>query len=229
MARSQVRASGKSAGTEVAEREEKELLEEMVQTLPEDDPRSAMSSLGFTRMKLDFTRDERVQMDRIKAIVDGIITRRFMDAHALMNDLFDTVRTHEVNPDTGEMMRDGFGLPVWVRTATGAPEEDWSRLTRKQREDFLFRITTQIYRWEQEKADLWGEAMYAKAMWTEEFSIEYDRSMSGTIEDRTAAANRRAAEAKYFAIFSGQISKKADGIVRSMRDLSKVLTDSLTT
>ena len=76
-------------------------------------------------------------------------------------------------------------------------------------------------------SDAWGEAMFAKAMWEETFSIGYSASVSGTIDDRTAAGRIGAAEERYFAIFMTLYSRKAEAITRSMALLGQRLKDTL--
>ena len=74
----------------------------------------------------------------------------------------------------GRVAADGIG--GWV--------EDWSALSLKQRENFLFQITTRMFAWEMAAADAWGESMYARACWEEAFSVAYDAPSVGTIDDR---------------------------------------------
>ena len=132
-----------------------------------------------------------------------------------MFDVYATVRTQAADAN-GEPQVDQFGLPLWVKTNSGGWEEDFTRLTSKAKEDFLFKITTNIFDWQQRSTDLWGEAMFAKAQWEERFAIAYDDGLSGTIDDRRARGNKDAADERYFAIFLSLMSRKAEAIVRSM-------------
>ncbi len=183
---------------------------------------------GLQRMKMEFARDDRDVMNRMEAIIDRKVFDTFQDAYAIMNNLWDVVRDLEVDQQTGEVRLDAYGFQVWAKDPiTGAYAEDWSRLGYRDRENFLFEITTRLYDWEQRKERLWTEAMFSKAIFTERFAIEYDAPMSGTIDDRNAVGNRKAAEDRYFALMTTSTSRRADAVVRTMNNLMLRLKDSL--
>jgi hypothetical protein len=219
------RASGQEAGAEEAEKAAQSLEEPIEPQLPEDRAKQ-FDFVGFSRMRLEWSQDEKTMMTRIKAAVDGAILNHFGDAYSVMNDLYDVVR-EPITDAQGTVQTDQWGMVIWARTPTGGFVEDWSRLGYAQRETFLYRITTAIFEWEQRAADLWGEAMFAKAIWQEHFAVEYDKPMSGTIEDRTAVGNMKTSEDKYFAIFLSLLSRRADAVVRAMNLLSQRLKDTM--
>ena len=100
----------------------------------------------------------------------------------------------------------------------------------KQREDFLFRITTKMFEWKQTQADLWGEAMFAKAMWEERFSDGFVNAVGSrpTVDDKTNQARAHATDERYYAIFRATVSRRADALVDSMGLISQRLKDVLT-
>lgn len=221
------RASGQSQAAEVAEEQALVLVEPLEEeVLPEERGRM-FETMGFSRVRMTWQDGADAMVARIREVVDDAILTHFTDAYSIMSDLYDVVREQEVDQATGELVTDPYGMPVHVRTPSGGYYEDWSRLTDRQREDFLFRITTSLFAWEQRAADLWGEAMFAKAVWTEAFAIGYDAPVKGTIEDRTARANVESAEDRYFAILQSLLSRKADALVRSMTLLSQRLKDTM--
>jgi hypothetical protein len=226
--RDDVRVSGKTGAAEAGEDQAKAMLEGMDNQLAEERERT-LSALSFSRMKTDWRSEDYAELALLKKLGDGILDNAFGQAYEIMFELYDVVREPEVDEQTGEIKLDRDRRPIWKRTVSGGYSEDWSRLTLKQREDFVFRISGQIFYWEQRKADLWLEAMVAKALMTERFSVGYDEVISGTIEDRTARANMRSAEDRYFAIYTGYISRKADGIVRSMEMLCRRISETLST
>lgn len=224
------RASGETPASEVAHEQATDPRTDLETPAAADldvERQQMFEALGFSRMKLDWSGDGRAMMDRIKSAVDGAILRHFADAYAVMSDVYDVVREPAVNETTGEIQRDPFGFVIWRRSPTGAYMEDWSRLSIRQREDFLYRITTALFEWEQRAADLWGEAMFAKAIWQENFATAYDKPYSGTIEDRTARGNIESSEDRYFAIFLSLLSRRADSIVRTMGLLGQRIKDTL--
>lgn len=192
-----------------------------------ESPRSKFRAVGFSRMRFDWTGDEAVIVTRAMRSVEDRIQANFRDAFQLMFELFTIVREPVVNPETGEKVVDRFGWPEWKRTVTGDFVEDWSALGRKQREDFIFTITTRLFAWEQARADAWGEAMFAKAAWEEHFANSYVAPRTGTVDDRTNHARKEAIEDRYFGIFMTLYSKKADGIVTTMGLLGQRLKDTL--
>lgn len=204
-----------------------EQAEEQVEEQVLDAERRRMfKTPGFARMRLDWEGDDRAVVQRAQSSVEGRINRLFADALGLMYDLYDVVRTPEATED-GERKVDHLGLTVWKRKPSGDFEEDWTRLTQRQKEDFLFRITTRLFDWEQRAADLWMDSMFAKAQWEESFAYAYDRPLAGTIDDRRAKGNIDSAEERYFAIYQSALSRRADAIVRTMGLLGQRLKDTL--
>lgn len=189
-------------------------------------------SPGFARMRTSWEGEDGKHLQRVQGLIERKVFETFQDALAVINDLYELVREQDEapNPLTGEMgpAFDAFGWPVWKRDPrTGAYFEDWTRLTHAERENFLFRITTSLFDWEQRAVSLWTEAMFAKAMFTEHFAIEYDAPMSGTIDDRNARGNVEAAEDRYFALMNTAVSRRADAVVRTMTNLMLRLKDTI--
>lgn len=225
-----VRASGETQSAEVtqelAERLDEPMeIEHSMPHLPEE-IRPNFRTPGFSRMRTDWAGPEGEVVRGILRSIDSQVVQIFTDAYMVMNDLFDVVRTPVTMPD-GTIVRDEHGFPMWQRTTSGDWDEDWSRLTRLQKEDFLFKITTRLFAWEQRAADSWTEAMLAKAQWEERFSIAYRAPAKGTIEDRTATGKADSSDERYWAVYAAAFSRKADSVVRVMQLLGQRLKDSL--
>lgn len=183
---------------------------------------------GFTRMRTDWHGPDKTQVDALRNIVDGRILMLFPDAFVLMADLFEIVR-EPLFDAAGEAVLDARGMTVWVRTENGAFVEDYSRLGIREREDFMFRITSNLFEWQQTRADLWGDAMFAKAQWEESFSDGFVNTPGArpTVDDKTNRARAHATDERYFAIFQTLASKKAEAVVQSMELLGQRLKDVL--
>jgi hypothetical protein len=233
------RASGKTQAEEVTEEVSAEADASIEATLddgphlPEDQPERAQETKrprfrtpGFSRMRTSWRPDDQAMMVTIHAAIEDRIMENFGDAYIVMNDLFEIVRRPEVDAN-GEVVRDRHGFAVWVRKPNGAWDEDWTRLTRADKENFLFEITTRIFAWETFAANAWAESMFAKGQWEERHAIAYAAPVDGTIEDRTAYAKADAAEERYFAIFLASYSRRADGITKTMSLLAQRLKDTL--
>lgn len=185
-------------------------------------------SPGFRRMKTEWTGDDKAQLDRVQGAIERRVFDTFTDAYVVISDLYDVIRDQEVNTETGEIKVDQFGFPIWKKSpVTGAYVEDWTRLTYVQRDNFLMRITTALFDWEQRSADLWTEAMFSKAMFTEHHAIEFDKPMAGTIDDRNAVATVKSADDRYFALMLTAVSRKAEALVRTMTNLQLRLRDTI--
>ena len=224
-----VRASGSTQVEEVtnAESEKNEKEEGHEDPAASDDsPRSIFRAPGFHRMSFSWSGEDARIVAQAQSVVDERIQVNFRDAYMVMHDLFMVVRTPMTDP-SGEIVTDRYGWPEWRRTPSGDWLEDWSALGRKEKEDFLFKITTRLFAWEQRAAEAWGEAMFAKAAWEERFAISFDAPVHGTVEDRTAKGRIGASEERYFGIFQTLYSRKADAIVRVMNLLGQRLKDTL--
>lgn len=228
---STIRQSGKTQAQDVAEAESQKNDE--VESVHEDvaasidSPRSKFRALGFSRMKFSWSAEDTRIIESAKREVDDRIQAEFSDAFQLMHDLFIIVRTPRVDPNTGEVLKDRHGWPEWQRTASGGWVEDWSELGHRQREDFLFTLTTRMFAWEQAAADAWGEAMFAKAKWEEVFAQGYANPAAGTVDDRTHHGRTYSADERYFAVFLTLYSRKADAICRTMGLLGQRIKDVL--
>ena len=223
----EMRASGQTAANEEAKAESESLTEPPeTEVLPEERARSFRTP-GFSRMRTDWRGDDRAIIRRAQDAVEGRILTNFEDAYQVMYEVYDLVRTPAVNEGTGEVLKDRWGFTIWKKTVSGSYEEDWTRLTSKQRSNLLFTITTRLFEWEQKAAEAWGEAMFAKAQFEERFAIGFDEPMSGTVDDRRAHANIEARDERYFAIFLTLYSRKAEALVRNMNLLGQRLKDSM--
>lgn len=225
VARDQERANGRTAGEEIVKDRLAEFETPAAAELPDERERK-FKTPGFARMRLTMSRDDRAVIDRAHVMVDQIIEDVFSDAFAIMHELYDLVREPVLQPD-GTPLTDDFGLPVWKRTRTGLYVEDWNKLTTRQREHFLYMITTRLFEWGQNKERLWAEAMFFKGKWRDSFSSGYEslENPKATINDREARAQLDSQEEYYFAIFTSYLSRKADSAVRSLELLSQRLKD----
>ena len=224
VAENQDRANGRTAGEEIARDMVREADETTSLELP-DERQRRFRTPGFSRMRTTWRGDDGLMVEAVHATVNRMIDNHFADAFSIMHDLHSLVREQEL--EGGVLKTDDFGWPVWRRTATGMYVEDWSRITTGQREHFLYLITTRLFEWQQNAAEKWAEAMFAKAIWEQKFSEGYE-SLEGakpTIGDREARGKLHSQEDRYFAIFVTYLSRKADAVVRSMELLSQRLKD----
>lgn len=184
---------------------------------------------GFSRMRVDWQPHDVPMLASLKEIADVTILRAFSDAYEIMEAVYDLAREAEVDQVTGEIKTDRFGYKVWKRRETGGYYEDFTRLTEAEIIDLLFRISTRLFDWKQRAADLWGDAMFAKAQWEEAMAIGFDAPQGKwTVDDRTQKGRLYSREERYFAIFQSLLSRRADSIVQSMELLNLRLSQRVT-
>lgn len=186
---------------------------------------------GFSRMRTRYAwsePDAQIVRD-LQHYADRVIHQQFDEAFQVQVEIYWEVREPEPDPQTGEVLYDEHGMPIWRRTPSGAFREDWSRLSYRKRDDLLYRITTHLFEWEQYAAAEWGNAMFAKGQWEEVFANAFVADVEGmrdTIDARTQQARAASIEERYRAIFRALVSRKADAVVRSMSLLQQRLKDT---
>lgn len=181
---------------------------------------------GFARMRTDWNGDDGIIKEKAKRVANEFLHKEFGDGFNILNWVYDQVRTPEVDQDD-EIQLDENGNIIWRKNEYGIYEEDYSRLTYKERDNLLFSIATRLFEWEQKSQDIWHEAMLAKGQWEERFSIGFEEPRSGTQGDREAAGRKESAEERYFAIFVTAYSRKAEAFVNGMKNLQNILLKQL--
>lgn len=225
VAKRQPRASGEPGATEEA-REAASSIGAPVDDIASagvDKPRYNLRTPAFARMKWTNTPEERAVLDASRLVVDERMYHEFPDAYRVMQDIYEVVRDPVVI--NGEIQRDRFGMPVWQRHEDGWIKEDFTRLSQRQMEEFIFKISVKLFAWEQKAQDLWAESMFAKAQFEERYAIAYDASIAGTVEDRKNWGSKDAAEERYYAIFLTHLSRRAEALTRSMERLALRIND----
>lgn len=199
---------------------------------PAPDRTRTFRSMGFSRMRTRWNSDEQPTIDSAKAQAEHELMVEFADIYRILNKLYETVREPMRDSNTGEVLRDRHGYAVWAKDDFDMVREDWTRLTERDKENFLHQITTRLVMWEQKAADFKGEALFAKALWEERFAeafvnTPYVDGKRPTEADRTQNAHGDAREQRYLAIYMTVRSNKAEALVRSMDRLSQRLKDTM--
>jgi len=179
---------------------------------------------SFSRMRLTWEPDERIKMEEIEKATWNAIRDKFLAAFDLMDRIWMIVRKPETQD--GEIVTDKTGRPVWRINEAGFPIEDWNLVTDKDRKHFLWELSTHLFIWEQEAVKMWGRAMFAKAIWEGNFALGFSEPGGKlTIDDRTQFGHLRAMESRYFAVFQSVLSRHADAVIRSMRQIERRLAE----
>lgn len=218
------RASGRTPGEDESRKASQEFENPPVEA--EEEPINL--TRAFRRMRTDWNAPDRAFLDQIHAMVDSQILDDFGQAYRIQFDIYNIVCDPVVDPKTGEVQHDEFGLPIWQTTPDGKRIEHWERISRADADKIQYAIITKMFDWKQKQADLWGDALFAKARWEEAYATAFDTAkVAGKDTDavRNAIANRTAADHRYFAVFRSMYSKKADAVVYSIELLSQRLKD----
>lgn len=184
-------------------------------------------SPGFAGLSLNWTRENNNVLARARGLAQQWLDQNYGDVIRMMNEIFDIVREKQTDPATGEILVDNNGFAIWKTNKYGRPIEDWGKLTRAQRDTFLFSIVTNLYTWRQRAADAWLEAMAAKAQWDESYAGHFEELVSGTIEDREAHGKVSSQEERMFAILLEYRRRLADALIKDMDQLARTLENSL--
>ena len=219
----------RSDGKSVADTNAEEVIAaaEQEEEVVEADDWKRFRTPGFQRMRLNWLSDDKRVVAQSRAVVGHRLLEEFRDLFLLTDRIFSVIRTPIFDPETGEIATNADGATQWVLAESGYPQEDYSRLTMREREQFLFEITVNLIFWQQRAADIWGEAMLAKAQWEERHAHGFDLPRSGTDATRENSGKLTSRDERYFAVFMGWYSKKADSLVRSIELLGQRLKDSL--
>jgi hypothetical protein len=222
VAQATVRASGQTTAEEVSP----EAIGDIDKPVQPEPEKPVNLTRAFQRMRTDWNSKDRETIQSVKSIVDQQIFENFRDAYALMFEIQNLVRLPQVD-ENGEVKTDEAGWPLWQENRDGTYVEDWDNIKRKDRERFLHMIITRMFDWEQTAADIWGEAIFAKAQLEEAFATGFDSiaDAKATVDARTARANRLSADHRYLAVYKSYYSRKADAIIRSMQGLSQRFKD----
>lgn len=218
------RASGQTTAEEETREQSKELTKQVNPELPDERERSFQTP-GFARLRMAWNGPEMQMVQMMHRRIDRQLQVNFQDAFDLRTELHDLVRNIVVDKK-GVPIPDEAGDVQYEKEPSGRYVEDWSRLNFKQRERFLFQLTTRLFEWEQRATEGWAESMFAKVNWEQTFANGFE-SIEGraTVDDRNARGKLEAREEHYLAIFMTYYSRKADAIVRNMNLLSQRIKD----
>jgi hypothetical protein len=185
--------------------------------IPPDRTRQ-FTHVNFTRMRTQWKKEEQVKLAEIARLADVALAKVFADAWWLLERIYRVAREPLADGD-GVIMKDTAGHIKWKRNELGYLIEDWSKLGHREADDFLHELAIHLAEWEQQAAQMWGSAMFAKGIWEEKFAwgyTTYDAPGRRTIDDRTQYGHIVSIEERYFAIFQSMLSRRADALIRSL-------------
>jgi len=188
------------------------------------DRQTRLSRPNWSRMRRTWNAEDGHEIDEIMRAADSIVRNGFPVAFSLMEQIYEAARFRKCDEVTGIALVGKDGRPMWEAGPDGTPREDWTRIGDRDRNQWLYVITTHLFEWEQQKSKLWGQAMFAKGKWEEVFSNTFQSVDAGsTVDDKTQYGQSRSMESRYFGIFQALVSRQADALVRSMERIQGLL------
>lgn len=205
--------------------------EEPMTSDPHPDRTQEVTRAGFSRMRSGWAGDDARMVMELEALSDRIVRSRLAAAFAIIERIQRHVRVPATDRN-GEVLTYDDGTPQWEKDEWGIPVEQWELLPDTDRLRLIGLIHSHMLEFELVKANIWAEAMYAKAEWEEIFSRGYtalpDHVVSGkpTIEDRTHYSQKNAAQERYFALYQSALSRKADAVVRTLTGMQRFMENT---
>lgn len=215
-----LRKSGKTTSEEMTKEVAKEFDRPLVDPdIEGDSPR--FKRPYFQRLRTDWDSEQKIILQRVHGKVEKEIRVLFSEAFDIMYELYAVVRTSNDDEEAED---------PWLKNEYGSYVEDWGKLNHKQRERFLFLITTRLFTWEQQAASLNFDALFAKAEWEQSFATGFESlppisSTRPTVDDRTHRGRLHSQDDYYFALIRTYFSRRADAVVRSMSAISQRIKD----
>jgi hypothetical protein len=198
--------------------------EEGLETSTIGDRMTRFATPNMSRMRRTWNAEDAHIIDILMREADQIIRAAFPAAFSLMDRIYEAVRFRAADKETGVLLTGTDGGPLWESDPDGIPKEDWTRISDRDKDTWLWIITTHLFEWEQQKEKFWGRSMYAKGKWEETFSRAFQSGeRDGTVEDKTQHGQSAAMESRYFAVFQNMLSRQADALVKSMVRIQGVL------
>ena len=210
----------------LAVREASEDADELLEARVDPEETKETRTPGFSRMRVDWNPHDVPVIESLRAIVEDQTLRHFLGAYQIMNEIYDLVREPVVDED-GVIQTDVHGFVIWKRRPDGGFIEDYSLVGERDREDLLFRITTNLFEWKQNSVDLWGDAMFAKAMWEESMAIGFTEASGKTVDAKTQEGRLNSRDERYHAIFRTLLSRRADAVVSTLELIALRLSQRL--
>lgn len=157
------------------------------------------------KIDVDWTEDERDDVDYIKAKIDERIKRDYAEAFALEGAMLAKVRTP---------LPAVPGKPqAWAMNPDGSYIEDWSRIDTKDLETFIQAASAEAFFASQKMIDGYADAVFAKFTYDDAYDAAYAEILSGTIGDKTAKAKRKTLRERWVALYRALYYKKSKEVI----------------
>lgn len=194
--------------TEAARDLEQGLTPTLDEAPEEVHPRLAL----FRKIEFSWKEEDKNAISQLRAAADVVFRNLFSGSVAALDKFYSSIRVED--PE-----RPGR----FLKTESGAYEEDWSQLDGTDLIKAIFDLQREKVYISDKLSNLFLEASFAKQVSTDVYYEAYRKLMEGTVGDRTAYANQQSKVDRYSAFFRYWIWHSANAFQREIDGTVKVL------
>lgn len=166
----------------------------------------------FQKIEFSWKEEDKNAISQLRSASQAVFEKLFSGSVAALDRFYSSIRVFD--PD-----RPGR----YLKTESGAYEEDWSQLSGQDLIKAIFDLQREKVFISQMLSNLFLEASFARQVSTDVYYEAYRRLMEGTVGDRTAYANQQSKVDRYAAFFRYWIWHSADAFRKEIDGTVKVL------
>lgn len=166
----------------------------------------------FKKIDFSWKDEDRNAISQLRAASEAVFENLFAGSVAALEKFYNSIRVHD--PER----RGRF-----LKTETGAYEEDWSQLSGQDLIKAIFDLQREKVFISKKISNLFLEASFAKQVATDTYHEAYRKLMDGTVSDRNAYANQQSKVDRYAAFFRYWVWHSADAFQKEIDGTMRVL------
>jgi hypothetical protein len=171
----------------------------------------------FKKIEFSWKEEDKNAISQLRAAAEVVFEDLFSESIAALDRFYSSIR-----------VRDPERHNRFLKTETGAYEEDWSQLSGQDLIKAVFDLQREKVYISQKLSNLFLEASFAKQVSTDVYYEAYRKLMEGTVGDRTAYANQQSKVDRYAAFFrywiwhsANSFQVQIDGTVRVLEKMAE--------
>lgn len=179
-----------------------------------DDPPEEVHPQLLLYKKIEFSwkEEDRNAISQLRAAAQTVFEDLFAGSIEALDRFYSSIRI----PDPNRPGR-------YLKTDSGAFEEDWSQLSGQDLIKAIFDLQREKVYISQKLSNLFLEASFARQVSTDVYYESYRKLMEGTVGDRTAYANQQSKVDRYAAFFRYWIWHSASSFQQQLDGTMRVL------
>lgn len=179
---------------------------------------TALPVVTFPQIRWEWDEEDQAVIEEIIKTVNAQVAEKFRPAFQTVQKVLLRVRIPETD-EYGNERHDENGKIVWRRNPDGSVIEHWGNIGAEEMDEFILNASMYTFFASQEEIDLYAEAVFAKFASEDTYDDFYRSLGKGTINDKTAEANRATREERYFAFYKSYTYKKVKELVTRLDTL----------